>query len=103
VTKYRFNKSPVQDVSSVDIRCNEDPTRNIAETLTVSAGTTVGFTSDSISHPGPLQFYLAKVPAGSTAATWDGAGVHWFKIYEENVTVANNQLVWSSLGTCFHG
>jgi len=98
MTKDRFNKSPVQDVTSIDIRCNEDPTRSIAKTLTVSAGTTVGFTSDTISHPGPLQFYLAKVPAGNTAATWDGAGVYWFKIYEENITTANNQLIWPSLG-----
>lgn len=99
MTKDRYNKSPVQDVLSNDIRCNEDPTRGIAQTLPVSAGTTVAFASDGISHPGPLQFYLAKVPAGQTAATWDGAGANWFKIYEDTITVGQwGQITWPSLG-----
>lgn len=101
MTKDRANKSPVQDVSSIDIRCNEDPSRSLAGTLTVSAGTTVAFTSDTISHPGPLQFYLAKAPAGQSVATWDGSGAVWFKIYEENIEPTNNQITWPSLGM-FH-
>jgi hypothetical protein len=99
MTKDRYNKSPVQDVLSTDIRCNEDPARPVAQTVTVSAGSTVSFASDGISHPGSLQFYLAKVPSGKTAANWDGSGSVWFKIYEDNVTVGQwNQLSWPSLG-----
>lgn len=26
--------------------------------------------------------YLGQVPAGQTAATWDGSGANWFKIAE---------------------
>jgi len=98
MTKDRYNKSPVQDVTSIDIRCNEDPSRGVASTLSVSAGSTIAFSSDTISHPGSLQFYLAKVPAGKTAANWDGSGEVWFKIYEDKVTVANSQYVWPSNG-----
>ena len=31
---------------------------------------------------GPFGMYLGKVPDGETAATWDGSGSHWFKIWE---------------------
>lgn len=53
--------------------------------------------SPNIFHPGPLQFYLAKVPSGQTAATWDGSGNVWFKIYAEQATVSGGQLSWGSL------
>jgi len=59
-----------------------DASAKSASTLDVAAGSTVGFTAAaSISHPGPLQVYLAKVPEGKTAATWDGSGDVWFKIF----------------------
>lgn len=40
---------------------------------------------------------MAKVPAGKTAATWDGSGNVWFKIYAEKANVANGALTWGSL------
>ncbi|PMD18846.1 lytic polysaccharide monooxygenase, partial [Hyaloscypha hepaticicola] len=45
---------------------------------------------------GPVLAYLAKVPAGKTAATWDGSGTALFKIFEEHLTVGNGQLNWAS-------
>lgn len=98
-TVDRFNKAPVQGVTGQSIRCNEDPTRIVASTLTVQAGSNVGFWMDSgISHPGPLQFYLAKVPTGKIGATWDGSGPVWFKIFEEKPTIAPYQITWPSNG-----
>jgi len=66
--------------------------------MSVAAGSSVGFkASPNIFHPGPLQFYMAKVPAGQTAASWDGSGNVWFKIYAEKATASGGQLSWGSL------
>ncbi|CAE6446365.1 unnamed protein product [Rhizoctonia solani] len=76
--------SPVTDVTSTDLRCNVGGLASGSSTLTttVAAGSTVGFQADiGLIHPGPLQVYLGKVPSGQTAATWDGSGANWFKIY----------------------
>lgn len=53
--------------------------------------------SPNIFHPGPLQFYMAKVPSGKTAKDWDGSGQVWFKIYAEKATASNGGLAWASL------
>jgi hypothetical protein len=67
--------------------------------MTVAAGSTIGFTSNqNIFHPGPIQFYLAKVPDGKTAATWDGSGEVWFKIYGEQPKFGST-LTWTSENT----
>ncbi|UPX13772.1 uncharacterized protein EKO05_0004271 [Ascochyta rabiei] len=50
-----------------------------------------------VEHQGPLQFYMARVPTGKTAATWDGSGNVWFKIYTEKANVANGALTWASM------
>lgn len=66
--------------------------------MSVAAGSSVGFkASPNIFHPGPLQFYMAKVPSGQTAASWDGSGNVWFKIYAEQATSSGGQLSWGSL------
>jgi hypothetical protein len=99
MTRERYNKAPVENVLSDAIRCNEDPAGPVAQTLTVSAGQMLGFVSDSgISHPGPLLFYMAKVPQGQTAASWSGTGTHWFKIYEDRPTIHPYNIQWPSLG-----
>jgi hypothetical protein len=68
-------------------------------TTTVNAGDTVGFTAvTSVSHPGPLQFYMAKVPAGQTAATFDGSGAVWFKVYSQGATFSGGQMTFASSG-----
>lgn len=53
--------------------------------------------SPDIFHPGPVQLYMAKVPAGSDITTWDGKGDVWFKIYSEKATLSGSQLSWASL------
>jgi len=32
-----------------------------------------------ITHPGPIQFYMAKVPEGKDINTWEATGNVWFK------------------------
>jgi hypothetical protein len=76
---YQSNAG-VSDVSSEQVRCYTSTAKS-ASTKSVAAGGTVGFkASPNIFHPGPLQFYMAKVPAGQTLASWNGAGQVWFKV-----------------------
>lgn len=93
---YQSNAG-LSDVSSDQIRCYTSGMKS-AQTTSVAAGSSVGFkASPNIFHPGPLQFYMAKVPAGKTAADWDGTGNVWFKIYAEKASVQGGQLSWGSL------
>jgi hypothetical protein len=88
---------PVTDISSPQIRCYELSPGTASQTYTVAAGDTLGFTAQtSVSHPGPLQFYMAKVPEGKTAATFDGAGAVWFKVYSQGATFSGGQMTWAS-------
>ncbi|CAO2657599.1 Nn.00g037250.m01.CDS01 [Neocucurbitaria sp. VM-36] len=97
-SNYQSN-GPTTDVTANAIRCYELSPGTGAQTYTVNAGDTVGFTAAaSISHPGPLQFYLAKVPAGKTADTWDGSGNVWFKIYSQGATFSGGSMTWASSG-----
>ncbi|KAF2034360.1 hypothetical protein EK21DRAFT_97466 [Setomelanomma holmii] len=94
---YQSN-GPVTDVSSDSIRCYTSSGTRAPQTQSVAAGGSVSFTaSPNIFHPGPLQFYLAKVPSGQTAATWEGTGNVWFKIYAEPAKISGGQLSWDSL------
>ncbi|KAN0112518.1 glycoside hydrolase family 61 protein [Hyaloscypha variabilis] len=92
---YTFD--PVTNVASDNIRCNVNASL-APSTLSVAAGSTLKWAANpDIYHPGPLLAYMAKVPAGSTAATWDGAGTVWFKIYEDHPMVGTAGLVWPSV------
>jgi hypothetical protein len=93
------NNGPVTDVSSSQVRCYElNPGKGAPNTQSVAAGSSVTFkVAPNLYHPGPLLFYMAKVPVGKTAKDWDGSGNVWFKIYEEKSTVANGGLAWGSL------
>ncbi|KAF3929106.1 Endoglucanase-7 [Dactylellina cionopaga] len=96
-TTNRYSHGPVQNVQSNDMRCYKDPAGPIASTASVAAGATVGFRVDSgISHPGPLMFYLAKVPSGKTAANFEGDGTVWFKIWENRPTITASSISWPS-------
>ena len=66
------------------------------ETLTVAAGGTVGMVSNPAPyHPGPLQFYMAKVPEGQSINTWDGSGPVWFKVYYKGpASFTSSSVVW---------
>lgn len=83
---------PVLDTTLLDIRCGKDASTAFAPgILSVAAGQNIGFVVDpSIQHPGPGMGYLAKVPAGKTAATWDGSGAVWFKVWEQGPTALNS-------------
>ncbi|KFY27307.1 hypothetical protein V493_03579 [Pseudogymnoascus sp. VKM F-4281 (FW-2241)] len=92
---------PVTDTSLLDIRCGKGASTAFAPgILSVAAGQTLSFVVDpSIQHPGPSLAYLAKVPAGKTAATWDGSGAVWFKVWEQGPTALNsNGGNWPSSG-----
>lgn len=98
-TNYQSN-GPVTDVTSSDIRCYQLAAGNEgATTAPIQAGSTVTYNvKASISHPGPFSAWLAKVPAGQTAATYDGSGAEWFKIYQEEAQVSSSGLKWASSG-----
>lgn len=94
----------MQDVTTDAIRCYElNPGQGAPKTATVAAGSTVSFTVDtSISHPGPLQFYMAKVPSGQTASTFDGKGNVWFKIYQDGPSgLGTSSITWPSSGMSY--
>ncbi|KAJ4286236.1 hypothetical protein N0V90_013270 [Kalmusia sp. IMI 367209] len=79
-TNYQSN-GPVTDVTSNQIRCYElSPGTAAQGTYEVAAGSSIGFTAQSsISHPGTLQFYMAK-------------------IFEQGPTIAAGGLTWPSQG-----
>ncbi|AEO67662.1 8d7f3242-1f91-4346-b7af-e6c1127ffff5 [Thermothielavioides terrestris] len=100
-TTNHYSHGPVTDVTSDQIRCYElNPGTPAPQIATVQAGGTVTFTVDpSIQHPGPLQFYMAKAPSGQTAATFQGTGNVWFKIYEDGPSgLGTSNITWPSSG-----
>lgn len=91
------SNGPVQDVNSQAIRCYEAGGRSSAQTLNVQAGSSITWQSaPNIFHPGPLSGWMAKVPSGQTAASWDGSGANWFKVYQEMPTSTNGGLQFAS-------
>ncbi|PFH46218.1 lytic polysaccharide monooxygenase [Amanita thiersii Skay4041] len=79
-----LSNSPVEDVTSNNIRCNIN-SGPAPDTVSVAAGSTIGFKLDNtLYHQGPAAIYLGKAP--STAASWDGSGANWFKIAEWGAT-----------------
>ncbi|KAK4156346.1 glycoside hydrolase [Chaetomidium leptoderma] len=99
MTKNAQSKQGIENPTSADIRCYTSQTA--ANVATVPAGSTIHYVStQQINHPGPVQYYLAKVPAGSSAKTFDGSGAVWFKIGTAMPTMdANKQLVWPGQNT----
>jgi len=96
-TNYQSNAG-LSDVTSDQIRCYQAGTQGAKSSMTVAAGSSVSFkASPNIFHPGPLQFYMAKVPSGQDLSTWDGKGEVWFKIYAEQAISSGGQLSWASL------
>ncbi|KAH7079233.1 fungal cellulose binding domain-containing protein [Paraphoma chrysanthemicola] len=96
-TANHYSNGPVTSVSDSAIRCYELNPGTPASTYEVNAGDSIGFTT-SIGHPGPLQFYMAKAPAGKTAATFDGSGAVWFKVQSQGATFTGGQIGWPSSG-----
>ncbi|EAA30230.1 fungal cellulose binding domain-containing protein [Neurospora crassa OR74A] len=101
MTENHYNRGPVADVTSESMTCYElNPGKGAPKTLSVAAGSNYTFVvGDNIGHPGPLHFYMAKVPEGKTAATFDGKGAVWFKIYQDGpMGLGTGQLTWPSAG-----
>jgi len=99
------NNNPVTDVTSTDLTCNVNGlSGSTVSTFTISAGTNITFEwhqhdqrtgEDAISagHKGPVQVYIAKAP--STAASFDGQGALWTKIYSSGLLSVSPQL-WAT-------
>ncbi|KAJ8111620.1 hypothetical protein OPT61_g5830 [Boeremia exigua] len=102
VPANNLTREPITDVNSPLLRCYQlDPSVGAPVIEDVAADKNVTFKiSPFLAHPGPIQFYMAKVPAGSTAATWDGSGDVWFKIYAEPLILrdAYSSGTWASQG-----
>lgn len=78
-TKNYQDDHGVTDINSVDLRCFQ--MKAGTGTATIAAGGTLGFVADQgITHPGPVQFYMAKVPDGKDINTWEATGSVWFKV-----------------------
>lgn len=85
-------------MTSLSLRCGLNSVAG-ANILPVTAGSTLGFQVEpTIQHPGPTAVYLAKVPTGFTAKTWDGSGSVWFKIFQIGATFPAGKLTWPSDG-----
>ncbi|KAF9873845.1 hypothetical protein CkaCkLH20_08579 [Colletotrichum karsti] len=93
--------SPVADVSSLDMVCNEGglnpETMAATKTATVAPGDILGFTVNiEIGHPGPLAVYMSKAPDGVSASEYRGDG-DWFKVYALTVTtIDDNTIHWGN-------
>lgn len=80
--------APLENVQAAGVRCYEDKERKRVKTASIAAGSKIGFiASNSMGHPGPFTFYMAKAPAGQSVETWDGSGNVWFKIDEIGATI----------------
>jgi len=72
-------------------------------TAVVAAGDNLGFVAEtSITHFGPVQFYMAKVPDSANVNTWEPAGNVWFKA--ASISAVGNPLTsgestWPAYGT----
>ena len=78
-TKNYQGNQGVTSVSSPDMRCFQ--MRSGTQTATLAAGDTMGFIANAqVTHFGPVQFYMARVPDGADINTWEAAGNVWFKV-----------------------
>ncbi|TDL29953.1 glycoside hydrolase [Rickenella mellea] len=97
--------NPVVDVTSTDLTCNVNGRSGAGvSTLSIAAGTTITFEWHQHAnrtgepplaggHVGPVLVYIAKAP--TTAATFDGSGTVWTKIYQSGLLTVTPQ-TWAS-------
>ncbi|KAF6827830.1 fungal cellulose binding domain-containing protein [Colletotrichum musicola] len=95
-----FN-SPVTDLASNDLRCNEGGGSGAQTTVTqVRPGDAFSFTLDTaVYHQGPISLFLSKAP--SHVQDYDGAG-KWAKIKDFGPTFSNSQATWPMRQTYEH-
>jgi hypothetical protein len=93
MTANHYNNAAVEDPTSPAIRCFEDPTRKPSSVANLAAGSTIGIkSSNTMGHPGPVLWYMAKVPQGQSAANWKGDGNVWFKFQEKGAIIENSMV-----------
>ncbi|KAI4523341.1 glycoside hydrolase family 61 protein [Schizophyllum commune Tattone D] len=74
-------QAPVQDVTSPDFTCYTSETHATATTAEVAAGSSVSIKANGpMYHAGVVNVYMAS--ANPDAASYDGSGQKWFKVYE---------------------
>ncbi|EFQ36423.1 fungal cellulose binding domain-containing protein [Colletotrichum graminicola] len=76
-------------VNSPELRCNKGATSATAQTMTVAAGSKLGFKlwfNEFIEHPGPGMVYMSKAPGDLNS--YDGSG-DWFKVFESGLCGSN--------------
>jgi hypothetical protein len=97
-TKNANTKQGIENPTSADICYSSAKTANI---VTVPAGATIHYIStQQVNHPGPTQYYLAKVPAGADVKSWDGSGAVWFRFSTTKPSVNSaKQMSWPGQST----
>ena len=102
MTKNYQDDHGVTDVNSADIRCFQ--MRAGTGTASVTAGDTVGFVADQgVTHPGPVQFYMARVPDGKDINSWEATGNVWFKVASingDNPGAKTSGFTWPTYSAC---
>lgn len=89
-TKNADTKQGIEDPTSPDIRCYNS--ENAGGVASVPAGSTIHYIStQQVNHPGPTQYYLAKVPEGQAVEEWDGSGAVWARFHTEMPSVDENK------------
>ncbi|TRM63635.1 glycoside hydrolase family 61 protein [Schizophyllum amplum] len=74
-------QAPVQDVTSPDFTCYTSETHATATTAEVAAGSSISIKANGpMYHAGVVNVYMAN--AGGNAASYDGSGQKWFKVYD---------------------
>ncbi|KAH8727206.1 glycoside hydrolase [Phaeosphaeriaceae sp. PMI808] len=93
-TKNANTKQGIENPTVADIRCYTSS--KAANVMTVPAGAKIHYIStQQVNHPGPTQYYLAKVPEGADVKSWDGSGAVWFRFSTTSPSVdAAKQMTW---------
>jgi AA9 family protein len=93
MTKNYQDDHGVTDVNSADIRCFQ--MRAGTGTAAVAAGGSLGFVADqTVTHPGPVQFYMARVPDAANVNSWEATGNVWFKVASTSGTPGGTEFNW---------
>ncbi|KAI0010725.1 glycoside hydrolase family 61 protein [Xylariaceae sp. FL0662B] len=89
--------SPITDLASNDLRCNEGADGAATETTPVTAGQSFTFTLDTpVYHQGPISIYMSKAPGA--ASEYDGSE-GWFKIKDFAPDFSSGQAEWDMSGS----
>lgn len=77
MTNNHWSNGPVTDVKSINIRCYDTQSLGTAQTVTVSAGSKIGFSSNQpVSHLSTTSIYAVDAPLYlvKSALTYDILG-----------------------------